>query len=101
VAALLWWHLQTVIAGGNQRNCPVFDGAYIRWSVMRRNAISGISLSSAGEHRCGTVSNTNANSTDLLSEHNIITCPPGGRVRNAMNWVAWNDINCSHCVTRT
>ena len=85
----------------NQRYCPVYSGAYIRWSLIRRNHMSGISLAQRPERRCASVTNSNQNSTDLLSEHNVIECPPGGVTVNANGeWHAWTDINCSHCVTR-
>ena len=87
--------------GVNQNNCPIYDGAYIRWSLIRRNHMSGISLAQQPEQRCASVTNSNRNSTDLLSEHNAIDCPPGGVTVNANGvWHKWTDINCSHCVTR-
>jgi hypothetical protein len=86
---------------GNQKDCPVYAGAYIRWSVLRRNRISGISLAQAPEQRCGTISNSNLNSTDLLSEHNVIECPPGGKSVNANGAQNnWSNISCHHCLTR-
>ena len=85
----------------NQRNCPVYDGAYIRWCVVRRNHMSGISLAQLPARRCASVTNNNPNSTDLVSEHNVIECPSGGTTVNANGvWINWTDIRCHHCVTR-
>jgi hypothetical protein len=87
--------------GVNQNDCPAYEGAYIRWSVIRRNHLSGISLAQAPQQRCASISNSNPNSTDLLSEHNVIGCPAGGVTVNANGaGLGWSDINCSHCVTR-
>ena len=91
---------------GNQANCPIYNpdtaglGAYIRWSVIRRNSMSGISLAQQQEKRCASVTNSNENSTDLLSEHNVIDCPEGGTIVNANNPHKWPNISCLHCVTR-
>ena len=78
-----------------------YSGAYIRWAVARRNRISGISLAQAESKHCGGVSNSNLNSTDLVSEHNAVVCPAGGAVVNANGrWLNWSDVRCSHCLTR-
>ena len=63
--------------------------------------MSGISLAQAPQNRCAAVSNSNQNSTDLLSEHNVIDCPAGGViVNNNGASKPWTDFNCSHCATR-
>jgi hypothetical protein len=80
--------------------CPSYFGHYIRWSVIRRNHISGVSVEAAGERRCGAVSNTNKHSTDLMSEHNHIDCPAGAHVGNAFDSAKWANISCTHCVDR-
>jgi hypothetical protein len=72
--------------------CPIYRGHYIRWAVMRRNRISGISVEAASERRCGGVGNSNKASTDILSEHNHIDCPEGGH--NVAN------VSCFHCLDR-
>lgn len=88
--------------GVNQNDCPVYGGVYVRWSVIRRNSIAGISLAQSREKRCGSVSNNNKNSTDLISEHNIIDCPVGGTTINANGkGLNWTDVRCDHgCLTR-
>ncbi len=87
--------------GVNQNDCPAYEGAYIRWSVIRRNNLSGISRAQQPENRCASITNSNPNSTDVLSEHNVIDCPEGGVTVNANGAkLPWTDINCSHCVTR-
>ena len=88
--------------GVNQNNCPVYTGPYVRWSVIRRNKLSGISRAQQPQRRCASITNSNPNSTDVLSEHNVIDCPKGGVTVNANGAsLPWTDVNCSHCVTRT
>ena len=94
-------HIHGSSAGGNQADCPVYTGAYVRWSVLRRNRVSGISLAQTAARRCGSISNSNKNSTDLLSEHNVVSCPAGGHTVNANGpGLNWTDISCLHCLTR-
>ena len=101
IALLDQQHVPGSSPGGNQRDCPLYSGAYIRWSVLRRNRVSGISLAQTPAQRCGSISNSNTNSTDLLSEHNVVECPAGGTTVNANGpQHNWTDIRCSHCVTR-
>ena len=93
-------HQTTNSGKGSQVHCAAYRGAYIRWAVMRRNTVAGISLSSRSQMRCGSVSNSNLNSTDLVSEHNVIECPEGGHVANADSGAHWPGVKCSHCVER-
>jgi hypothetical protein len=86
--------------GVNQNKCPAFEGPYIRWSMIRRNSISGISVAQTPAGHCGSVSNSDHRSTDLFSEHNSISCPAGGSVVNAAGADLWPNITCSHCLTR-
>lgn len=88
-------HLPRYIAA-----CPIYRGHYIRWSVVRRNTISGVSVEAAGARRCGAVSNSNKQSTDLVSERNHFHCPSGAHIGNALNQAKWANISCSHCTDR-
>ena len=87
--------------GVNQANCPAYAGAYIRWAVVRRNQLSGISAAQRPQNRCASVTNSNRNSSDLISEHNAIDCPAGGVTVNANGeHLPWTNFSCLHCVTR-
>eukprot|EP00756_Hemistasia_phaeocysticola_P053707 Hpha_TRINITY_DN29665_c0_g1::TRINITY_DN29665_c0_g1_i1::g.165290::m.165290 len=92
--------------GANYLACGGYTGPWIRWSVIRRNSLSGVSLASInttlpGERTaCSSVvlltrADRQFNTTDVVAEHQAYDCPsqyaPGG-----------TDLGetCGHCVER-
>eukprot|EP00045_Choanoeca_perplexa_P010870 m.112858 g.112858 ORF g.112858 m.112858 type:complete len:743 (+) comp15422_c0_seq1:1217-3445(+) len=80
--------------------CAAFMGPWLRWNVVRRNAISGLSQASksvnASSPSCGAVQLRSPQrvSTDIVIEANGFTCPAPGVLPEHGVVVG----NCQHCV---
>ena len=88
----------------NYAACGGYSGPWVRWAVVRRNALSGVSLASINatlpgdRPACSNVSLVNGAAatptTDVVAEHQSYRCPsryePGGTNVGA----------CAHCVVR-
>ncbi len=91
--------------GGNYFACGGYQGPWVRWSVVRRNALSGVSLASKnatapGEiASCAGVSVHNGHpkqkSLDVVVEHTALSCP-----REYSAGTVDLGANCAHCVVR-
>ena len=105
-----------------QQRCPAYGldkpgsmGPWIRWVVIRRNVIAGVSANSARclkssancePNTCGAVVTNwatthahiqgNSTSTDVVAEHNEFDCPAGAVLPGDGGYV----MQCPHCVVR-
>eukprot|EP00038_Savillea_parva_P015167 m.219062 g.219062 ORF g.219062 m.219062 type:complete len:317 (-) comp30322_c0_seq1:122-1072(-) len=90
--------------------CAGYRGPWVRWSVVRANAIRGISVVSWNESNmtgmppaCGSVYLYSTNvvnmSTDIVGEHDQFECPPQGNTSTSGYHIG-DDGGCSHCVQR-
>ena len=80
--------------------------SWVRWAVVRRNTISGISAASLAANAtspvCGNVGvrggdNGKMASTDVIAEHNLLSC----LAPRVPLWGAGGNVyDCTHCVTR-
>ena len=92
--------------------CAAYGGPWIAWSVVRDNSMGGISLAArngsatAGHGAlpcCAAVTVfgvanavTGTSTSDVVGEHNVFECPPGGNRSTA----GYNFEHCEHCVER-
>jgi hypothetical protein len=67
-----------------------YEGPYVRWQMIRRNSIGGVSRSNPG---CGTINATFSGSSDIVAESNSFECPPGVDLPGG-----GVNIECTHCV---
>lgn len=69
-----------------------FPGPYIRWAVIKDNAIGGVAPCSPGV--CGAINATNPGTRNLLVEGNTFDCPPGNLLPggNGLNVAAANSV---------
>ena len=83
--------------------CKGFNGPYVRWAVVRRNRLAGISAAARNSTQsgqkpvCGGVSlraKVNWSSTDVVTEGQMLECPTEGKV------LGYSLPNCSHCSVR-
>jgi hypothetical protein len=80
--------------------CAAFMGPWLRWNVVRRNNISGLSQASksvnATSPKCGAVQLRSPDrvSTDIVIEDNGFSCPSPGVLPDHGVVVG----NCQHCV---
>ena len=86
--------------------CRTFHGPWIRWSVVRRNTIDGISEAARNTTTnatqlppCGQIVQSNVNegfpSTDIVLEANSVHCPAGGQLPGGNTTVL---TACDHCI---
>ena len=81
----------------HEPQCAAFKGPWIRWSVVRRNSLSGYSNVSAPNHACANltliISDQSAGgSTDVVAERTTFACPEGGFGGH------YSMVGCEHCV---
>jgi hypothetical protein len=99
---------------GEAGACAAFGGPWIRWSVIRKNALSGLSQASlsataeTGEPPvCAAVSifssgyvyppkGGSESPSDVVAEQNVFECPASG----AQNSSGYKLGNCQACVSR-
>lgn len=92
--------------GGHYPMCGDYMGPWIRWSVVRNNAIGGASLAMINATQPGeltecanvavdTVTPQNLNTSDVVAEHQVYSCPSEFKP-------ASTDLGhaCAHCVER-
>ena len=89
----------------HEPQCQAFTGPWIRWAVVRRNAIAGVSEAqrsvNATQPMCGFVNHmsTQHASTDIVVEHNAFACPRYGTLP-ATNGTGVVFGLCDHCLVR-
>lgn len=78
-------------ASPNSQCNATWPGPYIRWAVIRDNAISGVAPSNPGI--CGSINASNPGTSDLVVELNTFGCPPGNLLPgNGLNVAAVNSV---------
>ena len=97
-------HISDNSGENTQPECQAYFGPFVRWTVVRRNMMAGLSLASKNatlpgqRPQCAGVSNRSPggrwNSTDLVAEHDVFGCPAAG------DPFGYAIANCTHCSVR-
>ena len=91
--------------GGSYFACGGYQGPWVRWSILRRNTLSGVSLASVNATLPGDVpscagvtvvnSHVAMSTTDVVAEHQTYACPASYHPATTKLGEA-----CAHCVER-